>query len=62
VGLNLLLFVTMLGRWKAGLVAVATVRRRSLVATVILCSNDLGDVTSACCFCDRPGPIVSDLK
>jgi hypothetical protein len=58
----LLLSVAMLGRWQAGLVAVATVSRHSPVATVVLSSNDLGYVTSAHWYFDRSGPIVSDLK
>jgi hypothetical protein len=62
VGVNLLLFIAMLGRWQAGPIAVATVGRRLPVATVILSRNGLGDVTSAYCYCNRPGPIVSNLK
>jgi hypothetical protein len=63
VGLNLLLSVAMLDRWQVGPITVGTVKRwRSLVATMILSSNGLGDVTSARCYCDRPGPIVSDLN
>jgi hypothetical protein len=63
VGLNLLLSVAMLDRWQVGPITVGTVKRRlSLVATMILNSNGIGDVTSASCYCDRPGPIVSDLN
>jgi hypothetical protein len=62
VGLNLLIYVATLGHWQAGPVAVATVGQRSPIAILILSRNGLGDVTNACRSCDRPGPIVRNLK